>query len=152
MDEIPLERPGRPATPFERLGGRDALHRIIDDFYTRIDADPELRPIFPEDLVPGRQKQKLFLEQWLGGEPLYERAHGPPMMRRRHLPFAITVPAAERWLVHFGAALDAYGTDANLAGGDHDRAAPGGDADGEHDGGGGPAGSASLAIYQFDRS
>ena len=115
MDEIPLERPGRPATPFERLGGRDALHRIVDDFYARIDADSELRPIFPDDLVPGREKQKLFLEQWLGGEPLYEHAHGPPMMRRRHLPFAITVPAAERWLVHFGAALDADWTDANLA-------------------------------------
>ena len=115
MDEIPLERPGRPATPFERLGGRDALHRIVDDFYARIDADPELRPVFPPDLVPGREKQKLFLEQWLGGEPLYERAHGPPMMRRRHLPFPITAPSAERWLVHFGAALDADGAEAGLA-------------------------------------
>ena len=102
-------------TPFERLGGREVLHRIIDDFYERIDADAELRPIFPDDLVPGREKQKLFLEQWLGGEPLYERAHGPPMMRRRHLPFAITVPAAERWLTHFGAALAASGTDEGLA-------------------------------------
>ncbi len=103
-------------TPFERLGGREVLHSIIDDFYERIDADAELRPIFPDDLVPGREKQKLFLEQWLGGEPLYERAHGPPMMRRRHLPFAITVPAAERWLTHFGAALAASGTDEGLAG------------------------------------
>ena len=102
-------------TPFERLGGREVLHRIIDDFYARIDADAELRPIFPDDLVPGREKQKLFLEQWLGGEPLYERAHGPPMMRRRHLPFTITVPAAERWLTHFGAALVADGTDEGLA-------------------------------------
>lgn len=102
-------------TPFERLGGREVLHRIIDDFYTRIDADDELRPIFPADLVPGREKQKLFLEQWLGGEPLYERTHGPPMMRRRHLPFVISVPAAERWLTHFEGALVADGTDRALA-------------------------------------
>ncbi|MXW23449.1 MAG: globin [Chloroflexi bacterium] len=102
-------------TPFERLGGRAALHRIIDDFYARIDADRELRPIFPDDLVPGRERQKLFLEQWLGGEPLYESAHGPPMMRRRHLPFRITVPGAERWLTHFEAALVADGTDEVLA-------------------------------------
>ena len=102
-------------TPFERLGGREVLHRIIDDFYARIDADAELRPIFPDDLVPGRERQKLFLEQWLGGEPLYERAHGAAMMRRRHLPFAITVPAAERWLVHFEGALMADGTDEALA-------------------------------------
>lgn len=102
-------------TPFERLGGREVLHRIVDDFYARIDADPELRAIFPDDLVPGREKQKLFLEQWLGGEPLYERAHGPPMMRRRHLPFVITVPAAERWLTHFEGALVADGTEEPLA-------------------------------------
>ena len=104
-----------PPTPFDRLGGRDALHRVVDDFYARVEADAELRPIFPADLVPGRERQKLFLEQWLGGEPLYERAHGPPMMRRRHLPFPITVPAAERWLLHFRAALDASGADAALA-------------------------------------
>ena len=115
MDEIPLESPGRPPTPFERLGGRVVLASIIDDFYARIDADPELRPIFPADLVPGREKQKLFLEQWLGGEPLYQRVHGPPAMRRRHLPFTITAPDAERWLAHFGAALDASGAEAGLA-------------------------------------
>ena len=105
----------RPPTPFDRLGGREALHRLVDDFYARVEADADLRPIFPPDLVPGRERQKLFLEQWLGGEPLYERAHGPPMMRRRHLPFAITVPAAERWLAHFEAALAASGADAALA-------------------------------------
>lgn len=104
------------ATPFERLGGREVLHGIVDDFYARIDADAALRLIFPADLVPGRERQKLFLEQWLGGERAYERAHGPPMMRRRHLPFAITAPAAEQWLVHFGAALEAAGVGEELTG------------------------------------
>ena len=80
-------------TRFARLGGREALARLVDAFYSRIERDPELRPIFPEDLAPGREKQKRFLEQWLGGEPRYAQRYGEPALRRRHLPFPITAPA-----------------------------------------------------------
>ena len=107
--------PDRGVTPFARLGGRDAIARLVEAFYDRIEADPELRPVFPADLGPGREKQKAFLEQWLGGEPRYERAHGPPALRRRHLPFAITERAAERWLAHFAAALAACEAEPDLA-------------------------------------
>ena len=107
--------PDAAATPFARLGGREAVARLVDAFYDRIEADAELRPVFPADLGPGRDKQRLFLEQWLGGEPRYEQAHGPPALRRRHLPFAITEAAAERWLAHFAAALDACEVEPDLA-------------------------------------
>ena len=107
--------PDRGVTPFARLGGRDAIARLVEAFYDRIEADPELRPVFPADLGPGREKQKAFLEQWLGGEPRYERAHGPPALRRRHLPFAITERAAERWLAHFAAAFAACEAEPDLA-------------------------------------
>ena len=103
------------ATPFARLGGRAAVARLVDAFYDRVEADPELRAVFPADLGPGRERQKLFLEQWLGGEPRYERAYGPPALRRRHLPFAITEAAAERWLAHFAAALDECAVEPDLA-------------------------------------
>ena len=101
---------------FARLGGRAALARLVEAFYDRIAADPELRPIFPDDLTPGREKQAAFLEQWLGGEPRYTQRHGEPALRRRHLPFAITGPAAERWLEHFAAALAECEVEAPLAG------------------------------------
>ena len=107
--------PDRRRTPFARLGGRESVARLVDAFYDRIEADAELRPVFPADLGPGREKQKAFLEQWLGGEPRYERAHGPPALRRRHLPFAITERAAERWLAHFAATLAACEVDLDLA-------------------------------------
>jgi hemoglobin len=94
------------ATPFERLGGRDAVARVIEAFYDRIEGDPELRAIFPNDLEEGREKQRLFFEQWLGGEPRYSDRYGHPMMRRRHLPHAITARAADRWIAHFTAALE----------------------------------------------
>ena len=104
-----------PRTRFERLGGRDALETIVHTFYDRIDADPELRPVFPPDLRPGRDKQAAFLEQWMGGEPRYSQIYGEPALRRRHRPFAITERGAERWLEHFAAALEAHEVEEALA-------------------------------------
>jgi hemoglobin len=106
---------GQPrTTPFERLGGREAVRRLIDEFYRRVASDPELRPLFPADLEPGIEKQKLFMEQWLGGAPLFSMEHGQPMLRRRHFPHVITRDHAERWLSHMRAALDAVGAEREL--------------------------------------
>ena len=102
-------------TPFQRLGGRDALVAIVETFYDRIEGDPELRPVFPPDLQPGRDKQAAFLEQWMGGEPRYSQIYGEPALRRRHRPFAITERGAERWLEHFAAALEAHEVEQALA-------------------------------------
>ena len=99
-----------PRTRFERLGGRDALEAIVHTFYERIDRDPELRPVFPPDLRPGRARQAAFLEQWMGGEPRYTQIYGEPALRRRHRPFAITERGAERWLAHLEAAFEAHET------------------------------------------
>lgn len=99
---------------FERLGGHDALEGIVRNFYERVERDPELRPIFPSDLGPGRDKQLAFLEQWLGGEPCYTQRYGEPALRRRHQPFAITERGAKRWLEHFEAALGECAVDEDL--------------------------------------
>ena len=114
MQQQPLEAfaaPGGepPRSLFERIGGREAVERIVDDFYTRIEADPDMRPIFPADLAPGREKQKLFMEQWLGGEPRYSERFGHPRLRRRHFPFAIEERHAGRWLHHMTNAMRAAG-------------------------------------------
>jgi hemoglobin len=84
----------------KRVGGREVIERIVDAFYDAVEADEELRTVFPKDLGPGREKQKLFLEQWLGGEPLYSQEYGHPRLRRRHFPFVITERSAGRWMRH----------------------------------------------------
>ncbi len=96
-----------PAAPslFDRLGGREAVERVVDAFYARIEADEELRPLFPAEMTAGREKQKLFMEQWLGGEPRYSVLYGDPRLRRRHFPFVISERAAGRWLRHMTEAL-----------------------------------------------
>jgi len=104
------DEPNQPIAPrikttvqpalLERVGGREVIERVVDAFYEKVAADPELRSVFPEDLGPGREKQKLFLEQWLGGEPRYSQQYGHPRLRRRHFPFEITERGAGRWLRH----------------------------------------------------
>jgi hemoglobin len=93
-------------TPFERLGGREVVRALVDEFYRRVAADPLMRPLFPDDLEPGIEKQRLFMEQWLGGQPRYSMTHGQPMLRRRHFPFVIGREAAEHWLAYMRAALE----------------------------------------------
>src|SRR4051794_11442694 len=85
-------------TLFARAGGREGVARIVESFYRRIEADSHMRPIYPEDLEPGKRKLKLFLEQWLGGEPVSSSVHGHPRLRRRHFPFVIDDRAAGLWL------------------------------------------------------
>jgi hemoglobin len=94
---------------FERVGGREGVARLIDTFYDYVEADPDLRPLFPADMHPGREKQKWFFEQWMGGEPLYSERFGHPRLRRRHFPFVIDRRAAGRWLRHFNQALQDCG-------------------------------------------
>lgn len=95
----------------ERVGGREGVARIVEAFYARIETDAELRALFPEDMSGGREKQKLFLEQWLGGEARYSRRYGDPRLRRRHFPFVISDRAAGRWLRHMAGALTECGID-----------------------------------------
>lgn len=106
------EAPVTPATGetlFDRVGGREGVAKLIDTFYDYIEADPDLRAVFPPEMDDGRVKQKLFFEQWFGGDFVYSERFGHPRLRRRHFPFVIDEKAAGRWLRHFNQALQDCG-------------------------------------------
>lgn len=119
MSDLPISGSGGPPPPrqpttrqpnlWERVGGREAIERVVAEFYDRVEADPELRPLFPENTAEGRQKQAEFLEQWLGGEARYSTKYGHPRLRIRHFPFVISQRAAGRWLRHMAEAFRAAG-------------------------------------------
>jgi hemoglobin len=112
---MPVDIPRRPqGTPFERIGGREVVERIVDAFYDGVEADPLLRPLFPEDMTAGRERQKAFLEEWLGGAPRFSTTRGHPMLRRRHFPFEIGPREAGRWLHHMRAAFESCDVDPAL--------------------------------------
>ena len=81
-------------------GGPDAFVRLVDAFYVRVERDPVLRPMYPEDLEPGKEHLALFLAQYFGATDLYSSRRGHPRLRMRHAPFPIDSEAAGRWATH----------------------------------------------------
>jgi hemoglobin len=84
-------------TLFERLG-ESTIHQLVDDFYELVFTDPTIGPLFKTDKELIKEKQRLFLTQFLGGPPLYSEQYGHPRLRARHLPHSITPKGAEAWL------------------------------------------------------
>lgn len=90
-----------PVVPYDMLGGDAAVRRLVDRFYDLMDGTPEyyvIRKLHPAELAGSREKLYRFLSGWLGGPPLYAEKYGHPMLRARHLPFAIGLAERDAWL------------------------------------------------------
>ncbi len=96
-------------TVFEQIGGLPTFERLVNDFYSRIEADPELRRVFPPDIEEGKIGQTLFLAQYFGGPDVYNQQRGHPRLRMRHAPFEIGRRERDLWLEHMLEAVDAVG-------------------------------------------
>ena len=93
------------ATFFELLGGKEQgmeiLRNLEETFYDIMDSDPKAQPIramHPADLTSAREKLFMFLTGWTGGPQLYIERYGHPMLRKRHLPFAVDESARDQWM------------------------------------------------------
>ena len=65
--------------------------------------------MYPEQDWEGAENRlRWFLEQYWGGPHTYQQERGNPMLRRRHLPFPIGEPEADRWLELMGNSLDQF--------------------------------------------
>ena len=94
---------------FNSVGGTPFFRKLVDTFYTKVEKDPLLRPIFPESLDQGKHWQFLFLQEIFGGPTDYQKLRGSPMLRRRHLPFKIDIYARDRWIKLMLESLDELG-------------------------------------------
>ncbi|WP_059041128.1 globin domain-containing protein [Paenibacillus rubinfantis] len=99
---------------YDNLGGEATIRRLVEAFYPRVQREPLLGPLFPEDITPVMEKQFMFLSQFFGGPSLYSDAVGHPMMRARHLPFPVTKERAEAWLGCMREALEEIGIEEPL--------------------------------------
>ena len=89
-------------TPYERLGGQEAVERLTQKFYQLMDSDKAyqaLRAVHGPDLVRAQERLFWFLSGWLGGPALYQEKVGHPMLRARHLPFKIGILERNQWLL-----------------------------------------------------
>ncbi|MFD1886609.1 globin domain-containing protein [Paenibacillus wenxiniae] len=102
------------ASLYELLGGDEGVRRLVDAFYPKVQKDPLIGPLFPENIDPVKEKQYMFLSQFFGGPSLFSDQHGHPMMRARHMPFPITHEKADAWLACMNEALIEVGVEDEL--------------------------------------
>jgi len=108
----------QPATsPYQRIGGDAAIRKLVDRFYELMDELPEAYParkIHPDDLTESGNKFFDFLSGWLGGPQRFVEKYGHPMLRRRHLPYAIGPEERDQWLMCMKQALGETVEDVSL--------------------------------------
>ena len=100
---------GPTNTPYDALGGQDAVRNLVDLFYDHMDQDEGfsvIRDLHPEDLTESRDKLFQFLCGWLGGPQFYVEKHGHPRLRMRHAPFSIGELERDQWLACMKKSLD----------------------------------------------
>ena len=93
-------------TLYERVGGDEFFVELVERFYQLVEADFSLRPLYPEDLEPGKARLASFLAQYWGGPRRYSRQRGHPRLRLRHMPFPIGQKERDAWVTNMVSALD----------------------------------------------
>ena len=100
------------ATPYELIGGEQKLREMVVRFYALMDAEPALagiRKLHQPSLADATEKLFMFLSGWLGGPQLYAEKYGHPMLRARHLPFAIGKAERDQWMAGMSLAMEQVG-------------------------------------------
>ena len=96
-------------TIYELAGGDAPFRRLIEGFYARVEQEPLLRPMYPDNLTSSKEHLFLFVTQYFGGPPRYNGLRGHPRLRMRHAPFTIGQAERDAWARHMLAALDETG-------------------------------------------
>ncbi|HVB05695.1 MAG TPA: globin [Acidimicrobiales bacterium] len=107
---------GEGPTLYEAVGGRPAFHALVDAFYRRVEEEPLLRALYPEDLSGPRARLAAFLVQYFGGPPDYALLRGEPRLRLRHVEFSIDTPARDAWVAAMADAVAEVGFAPEVAG------------------------------------
>lgn len=100
---VPPVNPQQIASPSRDIYtamGEENITRMMEDFYVELERSA-IRAMFPADMRASARKSAMFFVGLLGGPPLYQQKYGNPMMRARHMPFAINQVARDEWLACF---------------------------------------------------
>lgn len=84
-------------TAYERLGAEN-LKLLVERFYDLVFSHEQISHLFKTDKEVIKEKQRMFLTQFLGGPSLYSDKFGHPQMRARHMPHPIHQDDAVAWL------------------------------------------------------
>lgn len=102
MQDSTLTEPAAPpSTPYEALGGGEAIARIVNRFYDLMESEPQyaaLRAMHAEDLSHMRQSLAGWLSAWAGGPRDWFEANPGKCMMSMHSGLAITQDTAMQWV------------------------------------------------------
>lgn len=107
--------PSETDTPFDRIGGEDAVRALAAAFYDDMDAhEPDLARLHELDaegrVARGpRERFALFLVEWLGGPRTYSPVHGHPRLRMRHARVRVDASMRDAWVRSMTRAMRAQG-------------------------------------------
>jgi hemoglobin len=101
------------STLFEQLGEAN-ITVLVDRFYDLVFAHPQISHLFKTDKAVIKEKQRLFLTQFLGGPALYSQQYGHPQLRARHLPHPIEADDAVAWLECMNKAINTLAIEEKL--------------------------------------
>lgn len=100
---VPLGGPPQGINPNPAIYaamGEENIFKMLEDFYVEL-SHSSIKALFPENVKEASHRSAAFFVSILGGPPLYHQKYGPPMMRKRHLPFVIDESARQVWLQCF---------------------------------------------------
>ena len=97
-------------TLYEQLGD-ERIAILVDRFYDLVFEHPHISHLFKTDKELIKEKQRLFLTQFLGGPPLYSQRYGHPQLRARHMPHPIGQEDAVAWLSFMAKAIGTLDAD-----------------------------------------
>ena len=104
--------PKQEQTLFDAVGGEPFFIRLVRGFYDQVKEDDLIGPMYPDQDWEGAENRlRWFLVQYWGGPREYQAQRGNPMLRKRHFPFAIGEPEADRWLELMGKSMEQFDDD-----------------------------------------
>jgi len=117
LNDPPAESAPARASPYEGIGGAEALRRVTERFYDILSTSSEaagIRRMHATDLAPMRQKLFEFMSGWLGGPNLYFARSDRKCMMSAHAPYDIGRDERDQWLACMHRALREEGVDPPL--------------------------------------
>ena len=93
----------KPQLPFDRIGGREPIARMVNRFYDLMESEPdfaELRAMHAPDLAPMRDSLTDFLMAWMGGpRDWFEKRPGACIMSAHRALEGMNFAVATQWVL-----------------------------------------------------
>ena len=97
------DRQSKPQLPFDRIGGREPIARMVNRFYDLMESEPdfaELRAMHAPDLAPMRESLTDFLMAWMGGpRDWFEKRPGACIMSAHRALEGMNFAVATQWVL-----------------------------------------------------